>query len=498
MTELRHDNMVRAVVGLWIAAPLLVLLVPVIPFAVLAWSVWALFTLTHVLFAWDAVRIARSTVFVATTRRVWAGLSATGVLLFFGDLVRMTDMLRTTPTESLDVVEGQAVLVGLAIGVAVIALLLHPLGLDSAESKARFALDFGVVVAATAAFSAYTIQWPETPSTTEIVSAVVLGPGASALAVLTVFKLVLAPRRPFTRPAGVGLLVTALTSAVLGGMGDSVLFNAFLPLGYLLSLLSSTLLPLSARLQRRSGATVAPGARGPTRRYALSPYFAVVGANTVMVLALADQGVDARSWVVVLATVTATGFVIVRQLATLTELRRLSGRLEHLALRDTLTGLANRRSFDHRLGEVVGEADGGDAGGRRAALLLIDLDGFKQVNDTFGHQAGDALLAEVGIRLQACVRSTDLVARLGGDEFAVIAGEGAECTEAIAARIVSAIGRPFALDGDEARIGASVGVARVAADGETPDDVLRRADDALYEAKRSGKGRVRLDPLAVT
>lgn len=153
-----------------------------------------------------------------------------------------------------------------------------------------------------------------------------------------------------------------------------------------------------------------------------------------------------------------------------------------------LTGLANRRHFHDRWQREVFRGAG------RAALLYVDLDGFKPVNDSFGHDTGDAVLVAVAERMRATVRADDLIARVGGDEFAVIlSGADGEHAGAVADRIVAAISAPFTVpcaEGDiPVRIGASVGVA-LAADGDDPDAVLRRADAAMYQVKSSGRGRV--------
>lgn len=155
--------------------------------------------------------------------------------------------------------------------------------------------------------------------------------------------------------------------------------------------------------------------------------------------------------------------------------------LSNLAFSDSLTGIANRIAFRRRL-EGLGEG----AGATRFAVLLIDLDGFKQVNDTLGHHAGDLLLRGVAVRLQTLMRESDLAARLGGDEFAVLL-PGAGCEEAslLAKRFISALAAPFALDGGIGRVGASIGIAVWPDHGLTGDDVLRLADQAMYVAKRN-------------
>jgi diguanylate cyclase (GGDEF)-like protein len=158
-----------------------------------------------------------------------------------------------------------------------------------------------------------------------------------------------------------------------------------------------------------------------------------------------------------------------------------------LARRDALTGLANRAALRERLTERL------HAAGRRKqsiAVLYIDLDRFKVVNDTLGHPIGDLLLCKVAERLKSVLRESDVVARLGGDEFAVIQSEAIQPAGAtnLAARLVDLIGRTYALEGETMVIGASIGVAMFPQDGREPDLLFKNADLALYRAKAQGRG----------
>lgn len=176
--------------------------------------------------------------------------------------------------------------------------------------------------------------------------------------------------------------------------------------------------------------------------------------------------------------------------------RNMGRTLNAIAFRDPLTGLANRRFLDAHI-ERLGEAKRTRPDGTALALLCIDLDGFKPVNDRHGHAVGDAVLKEVGARLARCVRDGDIVVRLGGDEFVVLLGVPDGPTGGVAAglpfdvagRIIQSIGEPMTADGLALRVGCSVGLALWPTDDANFGTVLRYADHALYAAKRHGRGR---------
>jgi diguanylate cyclase (GGDEF)-like protein/PAS domain S-box-containing protein len=166
----------------------------------------------------------------------------------------------------------------------------------------------------------------------------------------------------------------------------------------------------------------------------------------------------------------------------ITERREAEARIAHMAGHDALTGLPNRTPLRDRLEQAI-------AAGGAAAVLCLDLDRFKEVNDTLGHPVGDALQA-VTVRLRACARGRDVVARLGGDEFAVVlpAPAGApEGAAGFAGRVVEALDEPFLIEGHQLLAGASIGIAVAPADGADADTLLRRADMALYRAKAEGR-----------
>jgi diguanylate cyclase (GGDEF)-like protein/PAS domain S-box-containing protein len=198
------------------------------------------------------------------------------------------------------------------------------------------------------------------------------------------------------------------------------------------------------------------------------------------VLRITEQPLPGSGWVATIEDVT--------------EWRKTQERIAHLARHDALTDLPNCTTFREELDRVLRYT-------RReigAAVLYIDLDHFKEINDTLGHPIGDELLIQVARRLSDCVRDGDLVARLGGDEFAVIQishHEPESDAAALAMRIVSIVSTPYQLQGHHVSIGASVGIALAPADASEPDELIKKADLALYRAKAEGRGSYRFFEL---
>ncbi|MCH8213968.1 MAG: diguanylate cyclase, partial [Proteobacteria bacterium] len=174
----------------------------------------------------------------------------------------------------------------------------------------------------------------------------------------------------------------------------------------------------------------------------------------------------------------------------ITESKKAEERIRHLATHDVLTDLPNRALGMDRLSQALALA-------RRnvtmAALVFVDLDGFKEINDTHGHEAGDRVLKEVAGRLSASVRETDTVARFGGDEFLLVltAMTDKASVTAVVKKVLKSVSRSFAVDGRVTPLGASIGIALYPGDGETPEELLRRADRAMYAAKAAGKNTYR-------
>jgi diguanylate cyclase (GGDEF)-like protein len=192
---------------------------------------------------------------------------------------------------------------------------------------------------------------------------------------------------------------------------------------------------------------------------------------------------------VVVAGFAVLGFFILRYMRrTAAAIAAGEDRLRHLAMHDPLCGLPNRIFFGERLEAVINEVQ---AGGPQAAIFYIDLDHFKDVNDTLGHPVGDELIRNVTLRLNRILRGKDMVARLGGDEFAVITSSGPDpyTLQGIAGRIISGISAPYSINGQNIVIGASIGIAVIDQRTQAAADIMRYADIALYRAKNEGRKR---------
>jgi len=197
---------------------------------------------------------------------------------------------------------------------------------------------------------------------------------------------------------------------------------------------------------------------------------------------------DGRTFAVLQQPMSGGGWVATYE--DITERRRTESQIAYMAHHDALTDLANRVLFRHEMERALASAQRQET---TIAILCLDLDRFKDVNDSLGHETGDALLRIVAERLRRCVREVDIVARLGGDEFAVLQSgiRSPEDCSALATRIVDAIGMPYELEGQEIVIGTSIGIALALDKGTAPDQLLKHADLALYRAKSEGRSTFR-------
>lgn len=199
---------------------------------------------------------------------------------------------------------------------------------------------------------------------------------------------------------------------------------------------------------------------------------------------LIERLTDGRSISISYRPMPAGGFVDTFE--DITKRLRAEERIRRLAHYDTLTDLPNRATFYERMESILSHLRRSEA----VAVLSLDLDRFKSINDTLGHPVGDLLLKAAADRMKSCVRSEDIVARLGGDEFAIlqVPSESPPDINALATRLISVVGAPYDLDGHQVIVGASVGIAVAPNDGDGPDVLMKNADLALYRAKADGGG----------
>jgi diguanylate cyclase (GGDEF)-like protein len=463
---------------------------------------WAFIAAIHVCLGGVARTVSRAPDLTRAARRFWRAVAVAGLIYLAGDLAQIVTAARHPLTAT--AATGDPIQLGtLSLGSAWLglALLMSPLGLTSRRERERFWLDVATVMVAAAVVGWYLIVPDRPAALLNAAAPVLMGPVILLLCVFVVAKLTMSGTAPFTRwTAAVGALAAAAKSGAdtIGpdGLGGSRL-HWFLAL----TVSSHALLAIAVRVNHLQ-VTGNPDVLRVRRRrpYSLLPYGAI--AVTYVLLTVAIWRGDAATVPIALgAAAISTALVVVRQLAAFRENARLLGelreslaerddlaaRLRHQAFHDGLTGLPNRALYSERLDGALAQPGG-------VAVMLVDLDDFKLVNDAWGHAAGDALLCEIADRLRACVRPSDTVARLGGDEFAVLlCHQPGDDPGTIAGRIVAAVEAPVPVDGGSARVGASVGIAvsHAAADGEA---LLREADHAMYEVKRAGKGSFAIAP----
>lgn len=199
---------------------------------------------------------------------------------------------------------------------------------------------------------------------------------------------------------------------------------------------------------------------------------------------------DIVSMAVYLVTCALIGWVVTNLQTISGQLRIQQARIEHLAVHDTLTGLPNRFLLTDRLRQALANAA---RDGHPVAICYLDLDGFKPINDTFGHEAGDKLLMQIAARMTKSIRINDTVCRLGGDEFVIVLTELDTADEylTILRRVVDDINEPVELDATNiATVGVSIGVSIYPTHGLIAETLIRQADQAMYQAKRSGRNRI--------
>lgn len=364
---------------------------------------------------------------------------------------------------------------------------------QAGQSSIRTVLD-GVIVAGSVLLMAWVLVLRTLFDTADISAPAFVASLAYPLLDLitvTVAVLVLARARAGQRST------IALLLAGVGFMGASnnVLFHMMangeyargdrLDAGWVLALTCFTLAGLAAC---RTPATEPAAPEIPAGYSAWLAYIPLVLSGVIGTISL----VDADSALTLALAVGLVVTVLARQFLVVAENRELLVQVSNQAVRDPLTGLANRILFHDRLAHAVGMQLRDP---RPLAVLSLDLDHFKLVNDSLGHPAGDDLLREAAERISSCVRSGDTVARLGGDEFAVLIEGGPENPQAVAQCVVEAFDDPFVIDGFEVIVRPSVGLAIANGADDSAETLLKQADVAMYSAKRARTSAVHVfDP----
>ncbi|HET6530332.1 MAG TPA: bifunctional diguanylate cyclase/phosphodiesterase [Actinoplanes sp.] len=425
-------------------------------------------------------RTSRSAALPAPTRRFWRHLSAVAVLVGVGSTAQAVDVLANPGVGGAYTSRVMLAFNGAAVLLIVYALYRLPLGRQTAGEMLRLVLDASTVMLATAVFMWHfqTRSLLDGQDRGALIASLVL----TALTLVAVFAVAKVMLSGYTFIDAKGLRLLAIAMFV-GAMApvlqpfiaaiDPRLYPTMvsIPVVFFFAAWAGEQQRVAAGAPRRRGA---PEERH--RSFSVLPYAAVAAVDGLLIYVTWFQHTDES--VIVGVVVLLTALVVLRQVTAFRDNGRLLHRLNHGATHDALTQLPNRVYFQSRLHKAVSAP-----GDRPVAVALIDLDDFKEVNDTLGHEVGDQLLIAVAQRLNACVRVEDTVARLGGDEFVVVLdGADPAAADLAAERMVEALRLPVVADGHELPIHASIGIA----DGRTGDEpsvLLRHADIAMYAAK---------------
>jgi diguanylate cyclase (GGDEF)-like protein len=444
-------------------------------------------------------RTARLPELPRADRRLWLSIVATlgcyglGMIVDLG--VAASHAVLGTPMVRLAV----GFIYPLAGLLSVVAMFQYPTAARTLGERMTVGMDVNIVLLSSGVFIWYfslSRHWQPSDGWIALLGTLIQ-PLLTLVAGFAMLKIAFVGTNVISRPTLVcfaGCIVLSAGSVGLAGTAgrwDYVVFSVGAVVAEILVAIGCL---LQYRISMRSAAEERTPPR-PGRRRVLSflPYGA--SAASFLLLAVVLRPIlDWRQWGVLSGIGLLLVAVSVRQALSLRENsrllarnRQLTAQLQRQAWFDELTGLANRAHYANSLRDALGRTRDG---GTRIALLLIDLDDFKNVNDTLGHAAGDALLCEVARRLTDEVRGTDMVCRLGGDEFVVIAEDADEASaNLLADRLVQSLTQPVRIGSHTVRVGASIGVAL--ADGAAAadaSDLLRVAAVAMYAAKAAGKG----------
>ena len=395
-----------------------------------------------------------------------------------------------------------------AVPLAGLALLIWPGVFHGMSHRLRAALDGGVIAASLLFVSWALVLGPlwRVPEDRMLANVIALAYPVGDIAILTIVLLVLASadRRQWAplMLVGAGLSAIAISDSAFAYLTDKGIYGADLTgagwfVGWLLVALAAVHPAATETIVDRTTSDDTT----ESLRAILLPYVPLILAVGLL-LGRISAGGDIGPFLAWDLGAIAL-LVLIRQLIVVLDNRSLAGRLrgalgelrgredqlEFQAFHDSLTGTANRALFWDRLEHAIAVAGREE---RPVAVVYLDLDGFKEINDRYGHMVGDMLLTAVAERLESCVRPADTLARLGGDEFGVvIEGNDGRPPEELGRRLLAALENPFRIGASEIRVGASVGMAIGSWSGA--DQAVAAADAAMYRAKALGKGRVVVD-----
>ena len=364
-----------------------------------------------------------------------------------------------------------------------IGLLRIPGARRTGADWTRFSLDITTVIVTVLAFSwhlvyPYWAQWVGRDAA-DMSSALTVVAGGF-ICVFAFVKVAFTGTGPIDRRSLNLLALTAAVGAGGGSLAPLLADRPYLNTGQAILPVTCLVLCIAADRQWRAARGVAAPPRPGRARLSVMPYAAVVATAALLIFSAVEHTADIVP--IAVAAVTVTMIVAGRQIIALRDNVALLDHLDHQAGHDALTGLANRTVLS-RDTEAALELDPA-----LVSVALIDLDDFKGINDDLGHAVGDALLIEVGARISDQLPPGSTVARLGGDEYAMLLSGSPDGHEAILAAVASRLRRAVHADGHAMVVEASIGLAPARA-GDTFDELLRRADVAMYEAKGQGKGR---------
>jgi diguanylate cyclase (GGDEF)-like protein len=435
-------------------------------------------------------------------RGFWRAMRTAGLVFVVGDVYSASAALAGLPAGWFPAVDVHTMVIAAGVLRAAWAMLAHPVRWRGSE-RLRMWLDLNAAVAGAAIFVWYFWLGGAEPASAEFALAAVTG----TLMLVVSFgsgKLALGGEAPFGIASGISGGLTTLVLAMAASVPGSVIQTWNADLVHLAWLAPGFTLALTPRLhelelRRRSGPErpELEEQRRPRARQGWLPYLALAACQGLLIVAAAREGDVDRQVAGVLAGVTVIiALIMFRQVlairdnealvtrldASLRELAGFQDRLWHEARHDQLTQLANRTLLHERIEAAIRTTAPGTPEEQRVAVLLLDLDRFKAVNDTLGHHVGDRLLVHVADQLRRHVRGTDTVARLGGDEFVILLPGGTEReAQALAHRLQTAFLGGVDVDGRRLDVGASIGIAAgLLQDAET---LLRQADADMYRVK---------------